>query len=94
MCGYSDAQIATLPSWRTSTLFDAPERAMLAYVEQVAHGGAVDDATFAVLQQHFTPQQIVELTYTVGSYYSTGLLTKALRIEVENDGRETVAGKC
>lgn len=94
MCGYSDAQIATLPTWRTSTLFDARERAVLGYVEQVAHGGDVDDATFAALQQHFTPQQIVELTYTVGSYYANGLLTKALRIEVETDGRETVPGHC
>ena len=40
------------------------------------------------------PQEIVEITYTVGSYYANGLLTKALRIEVETDGRETVAGKC
>jgi alkylhydroperoxidase family enzyme len=43
MCGYSDAQIATLPTWRTSTLFDARERAVLDYVEQVAHGGDVDE---------------------------------------------------
>jgi hypothetical protein len=30
----------------------------------------------------------------VGSYYANGLLTKALRIETEQDGRLTVAGKC
>jgi hypothetical protein len=30
----------------------------------------------------------------VGSYYSTGLITKALKVEVETDGRLTVAGKC
>ena len=39
-------------------------------------------------------QEIVEITYTVGSYYANGLLTKALRIEIETDGRLTVAGKC
>ena len=94
LCGYSDAQIAAVPSWRASTLFDDKQRALLAYVEQVAHGGDVDDATFAGLSQHFSPQEIVEITMTVGSYYSTGLLTKALRIEVEQDGRLTVAGKC
>jgi alkylhydroperoxidase family enzyme len=94
MCGYSDAQIAALPAWRTSTLFDNRERAVLGYVEQMAHGGDVDDATFAALEALFTPQQIVELTYTVGSYYANGLLTKALRIAPETDGRETVAGKC
>jgi len=94
MCGYGDAQIAALPTWRASTLFDDKERATLAYVEQMAHGGDVDDATFAALQKFFTPQEIVEITYTVGNYYANGLLTKALRIEVETDGRETVAGKC
>jgi len=94
MCGYSDAQLAALPAWKTSTLFDDKERAVLGYVEQMAHGGDVDDATFAALQKFFTPQEIVEITYTVGSYYANGLLTKALRIEVETDGRLTVAGKC
>jgi len=94
MCGYSDAQLAALPAWKTSTLFDDKERAVLGYVEQMAHGGDVDDGTFAALQKFFTPQEIVEITYTVGSYYANGLLTKALRIEVETDGRLTVAGKC
>src|SRR5262249_32237717 len=82
-CGYDDAEIAAVPSWRASTLFDDKQRTLLAYVEQVAHGGNVDDATFAALSQHFSPQEIVEITMTIGSYYSTGLFTKALRIEVE-----------
>jgi alkylhydroperoxidase family enzyme len=94
MCGYSDAQIAALPTWRTSTLFDDKERAVLGYVEQMAHGGNVDDPTFATLEKFFTPQETVELTYTVGNYYANGLLTKALEIQPETDGRETVAGKC
>jgi alkylhydroperoxidase family enzyme len=94
MCGYSGAQIAALPQWQASNLFDDKERATLAYVEQMAHGGDVDDPTFAAMQKIFTPREIVEITYTIGSYYANGLLTKALRIEVENDGRETVTGKC
>jgi len=94
MCGYSDAQIVALPTWQASTLFDDKERTTLAYVEQMTHGGDVDDPTFAALQKFLTPQEIVEITYTVGNYYANGLLTKALRIEVETDGRETVAGKC
>jgi alkylhydroperoxidase family enzyme len=94
MCGYNDAQIAALPTWKTSTLFDDQERAVLGYVEEMAHGGDVDDPTFAALEKLFTPQEIVEITYTVGSYYANGLLTKALRIQIETDGRLTVAGKC
>jgi len=94
LCGYSDAQIAAVAAWRESSLFDEQQRAVLAYVEQMAHGGEVDDATFAALAQRFSPQQIVEISYTVSNYYATGLLTKALRIETEQDGRLTVAGKC
>ncbi len=94
LCGYSDAQIAAVASWRASDLFDDKQRAVLAYVEQMAHGGDVDDPTYAALALHFSPQEIVEITYTVGSYYANGLLTKALRIETEQDGRLTVAGTC
>lgn len=94
MCRYSNEQIAQVSDWRRSTLFDDMQRALLGYVEQMANGGNVDDPTFAELSRFFTPQQIVEISYTVGNYYSTGLLTKALKIQVENDGRLTVPGEC
>ena len=80
LCGYSDQQIAEVAKWRRSSSFDEKQRAALSYVEQMAHDGNIDDPTFAEFSQFFTPQQIVEISYTVGTYYSTGLLTKALRI--------------
>jgi hypothetical protein len=42
----------------------------------MANGGNVDDPTFAEFSRFFTPQQIIEISYTVGAYYSTGLLTR------------------
>jgi len=89
-CGYSDAQVAALSDWQGSTLFEDKERALLGYVEQMAHGGDVDDVTFAALEKFFTTEEIVEISFTVGSYYATGLVLKALRIEIETDGRLTV----
>jgi alkylhydroperoxidase family enzyme len=94
MCGYGNEQIAQVADWRRSTFFDDKQRALLGYVEQMANGGNVDDSTFAELSRFFTPQQIIEISYTVGSYYSTGLLTKALKIQLETDGRLTVPGEC
>jgi alkylhydroperoxidase family enzyme len=94
MCGYSTQQIAEVSNWRQSTSFDDKQRAVLGYVEQMANGGNVDDPTFAELARFFSPQEIVEISYTVGNYYSTGLLTKALRIQLETDGRITVPGTC
>jgi alkylhydroperoxidase family enzyme len=90
--GSTRAQLDALADWQRSALFDDRQRAMLAYVEQVARGGEVDDATFDALAQHFTPQEIVELTVAVASYYGTALIIRALRIEVETDGRRTAPG--
>jgi 4-carboxymuconolactone decarboxylase len=94
MCRYTNEQIAEVSDWRRSNLFDDKQRALLGYVEQMANGGNVDDPTFVELSRFFTPQQIVEVSYTVGSYYSTGLVTKALKIQPETDGRLTAPGKC
>jgi AhpD family alkylhydroperoxidase len=91
--GLTAEQIAQLESWRGSPLFDDRQRALLAYVEAVAgQAGEVDDPTFAELGRHFGPQEIVELTVIIANYYGTGLITKALRIEVEDDGRQTATG--
>jgi len=94
MCGFSDRQIGELAAWQGSQLFDERQRAVLGFVEQMSHGGEVDDATYAELARRFSPQEIVEIAMTVSSYYGTGLFTKALRIQPETDGRLTVAGKC
>jgi alkylhydroperoxidase family enzyme len=94
-CGVTDAQIAALPDWRASDLFDARQRALLAYTEALdQHGGDVDDATYEALAKEFSPREIVELTITVVTYYGTGQLTKALRVRPESDGRQSAPGKC
>jgi alkylhydroperoxidase family enzyme len=65
MCGYSNEQIAEVADWRRSMFFDDKQRALLGYVEQMANGGNVDDLTFAEFGRFFTPQQIIEISYTV-----------------------------
>jgi alkylhydroperoxidase family enzyme len=93
-CGYTKAQVDAIKTWRKSKLFDDKQRAVLAYVDQVAHGGDVDDATYDAFAKHFKPQEIAEITATIGTYYGTGLYTKALRIKIEDDGRHAAPGKC
>jgi alkylhydroperoxidase family enzyme len=94
-CGITDAQIAALPDWPTSELFDEKQRALLAYTEALnTHGGDVDDTTYAAFAKQFTPREIVELTITVVTYYGTGQFTKALRVKPESDGRQAAKGNC
>jgi alkylhydroperoxidase family enzyme len=94
-CGITDAQIAALPNWRASDLFNAKQRALLAYTEAMdEHGGAVDDATYGAFAKEFTSQEIVEITITIINYYGTAQLTNALRVRPENDGRTSSPPKC
>ena len=81
--GFSPAKLDALPAWRDSTLFDDKERALLAYVDEMADHGNVTDATFARLGQFFTPTQVMELSFAAGIYYGTALIMNALRIELE-----------
>ena len=92
-CKYTPEQIDAVAHWQDSSLFDEKQRALLAYVDQAARGD-VDDPTFAAFATFFDTQEIVEITITVDNYVGTALFTRALRIRVETDGRETSIGKC
>jgi alkylhydroperoxidase family enzyme len=94
-CGFSDEQLNALPSWKASNLFDDKTRSLLGYVDAVVgNRGEVDDATYDAFAKNFTPQEIVEITMIVGNYVATGLLTKALKVQAETDGRASVRSRC
>ncbi len=81
--GVSEAQLDDLARWRDSTVYDARQRAVLAYAEQMATRIEVDDATFAELQPYFDAQELVELTSTIGFYHMVSRVLVALRIDLE-----------
>jgi 4-carboxymuconolactone decarboxylase len=82
-CGASAEQIARLPAWQEAEVFSPRERTALAYVEQAARSGAVDDATFAALQAEFTAREIVELTALIAWYVGNSRFVRALGIAPE-----------
>jgi 4-carboxymuconolactone decarboxylase len=95
VCEYPAAKIEAITQWpKSADVFDDRERAMLGYVDQMTHGGDVDDATFEKFSSLFTPEEIVEISVTVSNYFGNGLLTKALKVKLETDGRVTYPGKC
>ena len=83
------ARFDALADWRTSTVFDARERAALAYVEEATLHKQVGDATFAELRRHFDDREIAELTLAnaIENFYN--LLNVPL--EIESDGLEELA---
>ena len=79
-----------LADWRATALFDARERAALAYAEAMTMGTSVPDAVFAEVRRHFSDREIVELSVLVGTYIMHNRVMKALAIDLEpeaNRGR-------
>jgi alkylhydroperoxidase family enzyme len=79
-----------LADWRATALFDARERAALAYAEAMTMTTMVPDAVFAKVRRHFNDREIVELTVLIGTYIMHNRVMKALAIDLEpeaNRGR-------
>ena len=61
--GLSDDELLALPRYRDSALFTAREKAALDYAVAVMRTPVeVDDELFARMQEHFTTEQLVEIT--------------------------------
>ncbi|MCB1692204.1 MAG: carboxymuconolactone decarboxylase family protein [Pseudomonadales bacterium] len=83
--GFSEEQIAAIPGWASSDLFDELERAVLAYTDDlVLSGGRVPDSTFAVLKKHLSDVEILELTYITCMYEMHATMCRALHLEYDD----------
>jgi alkylhydroperoxidase family enzyme len=83
--GISDEKIAAIPHWSATDLFDAKERAVLTYADElVLSHGRVQDGTFGLLKEHFSDEAILELTYISLLYMAYAIFTKALRLEYDD----------
>lgn len=80
--GLSREQILALgDDWRGSALFAPAERALLAYVDEVASDGNVPAPIVAELASHYPNAAIVGITALIGFYLSVARLTKALEVD-------------
>lgn len=78
--GLSQAQLDGLADWPACPLFDAPQRAVLAYTDAMTRQVQVPDAVFAPLAEHFEPALVVEITATVAAYNMVSRFLEALQI--------------
>jgi len=83
--GIPDEKVAAFPAWASSPLFDAMERAVLAYTDElVLADGRVQDGTFSALRAHLSEEAILELTYAVCTYRLHATMCRALRLEYDD----------
>jgi alkylhydroperoxidase family enzyme len=81
--GLTIEQCHALANWQGSALFDAAQRAALAYTDTMTREVQVPDAVFGELKRHFTEKQIVELTVLIGTYNMHTRVLQALEIDAE-----------
>ena len=83
--GLTEEQIAAIPSWAVASCFSDIERAVLAYTDAlVLQHGRVPDGVFAVLKEHLSDEEILELTYVTATYMMHAVMSRALRLEYDN----------
>ena len=65
--GQSERRLHELAGWRVSSQFEPRERAVLAWAEALTHidRGHAADADYLPLQEHFSPQQISDLSFAI-----------------------------
>jgi alkylhydroperoxidase family enzyme len=83
--GMSEEKVQAIPYWSVSDQFDPLERAVLALTDSiVADKGRVADGIFAVLKEHLSDEQILDLTYITAMYAMHATLSRALRLEYDD----------
>jgi alkylhydroperoxidase family enzyme len=83
--GIDEEKIEAIPAWQTAVCFSPIERAVLAYTDAlVLDGGRVADGVFDALRAELTDEQILELTYITCLYEMHGVMSRALRSELDD----------
>lgn len=83
--GMAEEKIQAIAHWNISDQFSQLERAVLAYTDGlVLEGGRVSDAVFAVLKEHLSDEEILELTYITALYEMHAVMSRALRLEYDD----------
>jgi alkylhydroperoxidase family enzyme len=83
--GVEPAKITAIPSYASSDAYDARERAVLAFTDDLVRAdGRVPDATFVALRESLADEAILELAYVVATYHMHAILSRALRLEYDD----------
>jgi AhpD family alkylhydroperoxidase len=90
--GETDERLHLVAAWRETDVFTDRERAALAWTEAVTNiqDGHAHDDVYALVQQHFTPEEIVYLTVQIATINAHNRVNIALRTPV-GAGRATAA---
>lgn len=73
-----------------ATCFDAREKVLLRFAEDVIRNVAATEENVQAAAEHFTPQEVVEIILTCGFYMTMARLTETTRVDVDGPGGTAV----
>ena len=83
--GMSEEKIAEIPHWEVSNVYDAKDRAILAWSDAlILQGGRASEELFEALHSHLSDKDILELTYLIMGNNLHAVCCKALRLEYDD----------
>ena len=83
--GFSDEQVDAIAHWQVADCWSPAERAVLAYTDcLVLQGGRVPDGIFDALRAELSDEEILELTYITTTYDMHSVISRALRLELDD----------
>ncbi len=89
--GASDAQVAALARGAIDDAsFSAVDRLVLRFTTEVVSTVKASDPTFAEMQRHFSPREIVELLLAIGFYMTIARLAETTATDVDMPAGMTV----
>ncbi len=91
--GVTQAQLDALATWEGSDLFDARQRAVLAYTDAMTRNVQVPDLVFAAVRAEFDDRMLVELTATVAAYNMVSRFLEALQVHTHDAPASTDADR-
>lgn len=82
--GLSAEELLAVRDWRTSEVFDARDRAVLAATDETLDTGTISSKTWTVCEQQIAdPDARIELVLALGSWRLVAQLTRSLEIPLE-----------
>lgn len=81
--GLTDAEITAVGNWGPSALFSPGERALLAYVDELAANARPSDETFSAIAEGRSEGEIFGVTFLVTLYFQLAHIMSALDLETE-----------
>ncbi|MAV86966.1 MAG: hypothetical protein CMM67_01825 [Rhodospirillaceae bacterium] len=87
--GYSESQLASIAAktWESNDDFSDKERAVLDWSSAVTNlTASSDEASFEAMKDHFSNDEIVELTYTTSLWNCSTRFADALHLTAESPG--------